>query len=352
MRALLLVTATALTGCFHVDYLLQAAEGQFDLVCRARSIESSRQDPDIHPRVRALLGEVDRIKAFSKEQGLVPTDSYEDFVNLDRDSVVYVVTAAPPLSLEPKRWTFPIVGSVPYLGWFDELRAHYEGKKLRAEGYDVYVRGASAYSTLGWFTDPVLSTMIAEGDEAVGELANTIIHESVHATVYVPAQSELNESLATFVADRLTPVWLTKRFGAGSKELEAYREREKYADEIQAAFGKAYADMKALYASKRPRAEKLAEKERYLGELRAELGIKGEINNARLAGYDSYHGGDEALTALFNACDKDIQKMLAATKTLKSEDFDKEQVDDLGPVMKKLAVRCKSTKKPATTAGR
>lgn len=341
MRALLLLAATGLAGCFHTEYVLQAAEGQFDLACRARSIESSREDPDISPRVRALLGEVSRIKAFAKKQGLVPTDSYEDFVNLDRDSVVYVVTAAPPLSLEPKRWTFPIAGSVPYLGWFDEQRAIYEAKKLKTEGWDVYVRGASAYSTLGWFNDPVLSTMIPDGDDAIGELADTIIHESVHATVYVPNQSELNESLASFVAVRLTPVWLSERFGAGSAEREAYVERQAQSDEIQATFGKAYRDMKALYASKRPRAEKLAEKERYLSELRAEVGLAGAINNARLAGYDSYHGGDDALEALLAACGGDLRKMLAATKTAKPEDFGQDHVDDLGPVMKKLAVRCK-----------
>lgn len=311
-----------------------------DLACRARTIESARQDPDIHPRVRALLGEVAQMKAFSKRQGLVPTDSYEDFVNLDRDSVVYVVTAAPQLSLEPLRWDFPIVGSVPYLGWFDEMEAREQARKLRQEGYDVYLRGAAAYSTLGWFNDPVLSSMIDDGDEAAGELADTIIHESVHATVYVKDQSEFNESLAAFVAEKLTPVFLTERYGVGSAELEAYLDAESRTEKIRKRFEEAYAHLKALYASKRSRKEKLAEKERYLDELRAELGARQNVNNARLAGYDSYHGGDDAFAEMLARCGT-IQKMIDAVKTAKPTDFPKEQVDDILPVTRKLATRCK-----------
>jgi predicted aminopeptidase len=331
----------SLAGCFHVDYVMQAAEGQLDLACRARSIESARQDPDIHPRVRALLGEVPRIKTFAKDQGLVPTDSYEDFVNLDRDSVVYVVTAAPKLSLQPHRWSFPIVGSVPYLGWFDKIRAEYEAEKLAKEGYDVYVRGASAYSTLGWFADPVLSSMIEEGDEAIGELADTIIHESVHATVYIPDQSEFNESLASFVAGKLTPVWLGKRFGPASSERAAYLEREQLSEEMQVRLREAYLYLAKLYESNLPKKEKLAKKKEYLADVRAELHLAGELNNARLAGYDSYHGGDEALAALLAACGGDLRKMIDAVKTAKPEDFGEDQVDDIGPATKKLAARCK-----------
>jgi len=340
MRHAVAVVALATTSCFHVDYVMQAAEGQLDLACRARSIEAARQDPDIDPRVRALLGEVAHIKAFAKREGLVPTDSYEDFVDLDRGSVVYVVTAAPPLSLEPLRGDFPIVGSVPYLGWFDEQRARHEAAKLKKKGWDVHVRGASAYSPLGWFDDAVLSSMIDDGDEAIGELADTIIHESVHATIYVPDQSEFNESLAAFVAEKLTPLWLTERYGAGSVELEAYLESERYSDTVRARFEEAYAHLKTLYASKRSKAEKLAEKERYLESLSSELSLGSALNNARLAGYDAYHGGDAAFGEMLARCGT-VRALMKAVATAEPSDFPGEQADDVLPTVRKLAARCK-----------
>src|SRR6185312_14274837 len=112
-----------------------------------------------------------------------------------------------------KTWWFPIVGRVPYLGWFDRDDAHDFADELHREGWDSDVGAADAYSTLGWFDDPVLSTMIAGGDEAVGELVNVILHESVHATLYVDGQTRFNESLAEFVAGKLTTVYLGAHYG-------------------------------------------------------------------------------------------------------------------------------------------
>jgi predicted aminopeptidase len=335
----LVVAALAATSCFHVDYIVQAAEGQLDLACRAESLERAAEDPDVDPHTKALLAEVPLIKRFAEEQGMVATTSYERFVPLDRDAVVYVVTAAPPLSLEPKTWWFPVVGSVPYVGWFDRAVAVHHAEELARDGWDVDVRGASAYSTLGWFEDAVLSTMIEDSDAAAGELANTILHESLHATLYIPNQSELNESLASFVADKLTPLWLAKRFGPGSPELSAYLEQEEHSAEILERLERAYRDLKALYASKKPRAQKLAEKERYLREVEAELGLARPLNNARLAGYDSYHGGDEALSGLLHACGT-IPRLVRAAKTIRPSDFTEEQQSDLAPIAKKLAAAC------------
>src|SRR5262249_41967930 len=153
---------------------------------------------------------------------LTATENYVRYTQLDRDAAVYVVQAAPPLELKPRLWSFPIVGTVPYLGWFNVKDAKAYAQTLAQQGLDVDVRGASAYSTLGWFKDPVLSTMIGEGDGALGELANTVLHESTHATLYVKGQSAFNESLASFVGDRLARDWLATRFGEGSRQLKAY----------------------------------------------------------------------------------------------------------------------------------
>src|SRR4029078_3952588 len=131
----------------------------------------------------------------------------------DRPAAVWVVSACEQLRFRSKEWHFPIVGSFPYLGWFDLEQAKAFADELRAESWDVDVRGAHAYSTLGWFRDAVLSTMIPEGKEALGELVNVVLHESVHATVYIEGQAFFNESIASFIADRLTDHYLIQTRG-------------------------------------------------------------------------------------------------------------------------------------------
>jgi predicted aminopeptidase len=212
----------ALLGCTTVRYLAQASAGQVDLRLRARDNTEVLKDIRTELWVKRLLSEVASIKRFGERQGLTPTANYTQYADLQRPYAVWVVSACEPLRFHDKTWSFPIVGSVPYLGWFYKADAEAFAEGLRKEGWDVSVRGADAYSTLGWFNDPVLSTMIGESREAFGELVNVILHESLHASIYFEGQTDINESLANFVADRLTVVYLDERLGPASPERAAY----------------------------------------------------------------------------------------------------------------------------------
>ncbi len=216
----------SLTGCAGLGYLLQAGKGQLEISNRAKPIDEVLKDERTPPRLKALLARIPEIKSFGERHGLKATSNYTEYVDLKRPAAVWVVSASEPLKFEPRRWSFPIVGSFTYLGWFDRKSAEEFGEELRKEGLDVYVRGASAFSTLGWFRDPVLSTMIGSGDTALGELANVVLHESVHATFYLKHQSYFNESLASFVADRMTPQYLASAPLVTRAEVDSYVEAE------------------------------------------------------------------------------------------------------------------------------
>jgi predicted aminopeptidase len=328
------------TGCFTTRYLAQAAVGEGEMLASARPIRRVLQDPQVPPRIRGLLFWVHEIKAFGQAQGLVPTRNYERYADLHRPAAVWVVQACAPLAFEPKRWSFPIVGSVPYLGFFEPGAAQRYAHELEAsEGLDVEVRTASAYSTLGWFHDPVLSTMIPAGDEAVGSLADTVLHESVHATVYVPNQSAFNESLASFVADRLTPVWLARTVGAQSAAAKAWAASEARWKGIVARLHQAYLALDELYRSPQSDEAKRAEKARQLAALQAELKLARPINNATLIGYKTYDTGGPAFERLLATCRGSWPHFLRAVATLRREDFDHPQQEDFGGVLERLAAR-------------
>src|SRR5262249_11201798 len=154
---------------------------------------------------------------------------------------------------------------------------------------DVDLRGASAYSTLGWFRDPVLSTMIPEGEEATGDVVNVVLHESVHATYYVRGQAYLNESVANFVADRLTPAHMRASRGAESAELKAWERAEAESNARGALLHGAYDDLSKLYSSVLPDEQKLARKREILGALKPRF--TREINNATLIQFQTYNVG-------------------------------------------------------------
>jgi predicted aminopeptidase len=230
-----------------------------------------------------------------------------------------------------------VVGTVPYLGWFDRSDAVQLADELRADGWDSDVGAADAYSTLGWFDDPVLSTMIPDGPAAMPALANVILHESVHATFYIPGQTRFNESLAEHVSGKLTIVYLDRRYGPGSEEKAAFLAGEQRAEERSVVMHRAYETLAALYASSRPREEKLAEKARILTALRRETHFHRPINNATLSAFKNYNSGTPEFDALYTACGGSWARFFQTLGALKKKGaFQLPNQADLGPVLKPL----------------
>lgn len=335
--ALLLAIALPLVGgCTQVHYVLQAGCGQLDMSLGTRPLSDVIADPATPPRTAALLREVPSMKRFGERHGLRPTDNYAEFVDLGRPAAVWVVTAAEPLRFRAKSWSFPVVGSVTYLGWFDRGDAQMFADELSFEGWDVDLRGASAYSTLGWFKDPVLSTMIPGGDEAVGELANVVLHESVHATIYIKGQTRLNENIASFIGDRLAEAYLDEHRGPDSPEKEAYLLGEREGERRARAMHAAYVRLAALYDSALPDAQKLAQKAQILADLRAEIGMRRPVTNATLAQFKTYTSSKAELSALLASCGGSYPRLLAALRRLRPETFEGPQERDLAAVIMPL----------------
>ena len=331
-----LLLLPTLTGCSTAGYLAQAGFGQLDLLEARRDIDDVVADHRTSTRLRTLLGRVVSIKRFGEGHGLTPTSNYSTYADLDRPVAVWVVTAAEPLRFRNRTWSFPIVGSVPYLGFFDRDDARSLAHDLRTAGWDVDLRGASAYSTLGWFADPVLSTMIAEGPEALGELADVVLHESFHATLYVNGQSLFNESAANFVGDHLAEAVLDEVIGAASPEKQAFLA----AQDDHAARGKkmraAYVTLSALYASTRPPAEKLSEKAQILTALARDIHARRPITNATLGQFDTYDAGRDELAALLAACGGSFPRFVGALRGLGPASFHEPQQRDIGAALAPL----------------
>ena len=340
-------------GCLMTRYLAQAAYGQLDLLGRARPIEQVVRDPNTPIRAAALLSEIPAIKQYGRSYGLTIGRNYTTYSALGRPAAVWFVGAADPVAFKPLRWCFPIAGCFAGLGWFDEDDGVAHEQALEAAGYDAIVRPASAYSTGGWFPDPVLSTMLGGGDDALPGLANVILHESVHATVLVPDEPFFNESFASYVADALTDHWIAVRFGPGSPEDLAWTLGQAIRLPRTARLLDAYEQLKRVYESSAARDKKLADKARIIDELVADLHLRRRPNNATLTETRVYNGGLTALAEAHRACG-DVRSLVLAGKTLTRADFARTLQDDLAPIATLLAARCKqapATRSPSAPAG-
>lgn len=196
-----------LTGCQSLSFYKQAIQGQVEICWNQRPIKKVLADPSAPEAVKEKLGLVLELRKFAdRELHLPPDGHYLKYADLHRPFVVWNVHAAPELSLEPKGWWYPVVGRLKYRGYFSERQARKYGTALQKEGYDVFVGGVEAYSTLGWFRDPVLNTFLAH---SAPDLAEILFHELSHQKVFAKGDTDFNEAFATTVAEEGVKRWLT-----------------------------------------------------------------------------------------------------------------------------------------------
>jgi predicted aminopeptidase len=327
-RVLLLGAACALLSGCATPYLLQAASGQWQLLHRRVPIDSVLADPHTPPALRAHLEEVRAAREFaSRELHLPDNASYRSYADIGRPYVVWNVVAAPEFSVEPKRWCFPVAGCVAYRGYFRERRAREFAARLAVRGFDVAVDGVPAYSTLGRFADPVLSSMLRYGDD---ELAGTIFHELAHQLLYVRDDSEFNEAFATTVEDEGLERWLEHQ--GATERLRQLRERQADAAAFAGLMAQARARLARLYASDAPRDEMRMHKAAAFATLAADMRalehqqgvsyplyeewIAEGLNNARLASVSTYFGCLPGFRRVLAESGNDLTRFYAAVREL------------------------------------
>ncbi|MFC0254082.1 aminopeptidase [Massilia consociata] len=272
--------ALMLSSCSSLSYYTQAAQGQLELLTDSRPIDAWLADPATNPKLRHRLESARQIRRFAIQELKLPDNgSYTHFTNLKRPYVLWNVVATPELSLKPMQWCFPVAGCVNYRGYYSKAAAQAYAKQLRAQGHDVEVGGVSAYSTLGWFSDPLISTFINYPD---AELARLIIHELAHQVVYVQGDSKFNESFASAVELAGVEAWL-ERFGnpAMVESFERYTERKR---DFMALLVRYRGELEKTYASKMSKDEKRATKARLFMALKDDY----QVLKANWGGYSGY----------------------------------------------------------------
>ena len=227
-RLLLLLMAAGaalLCGCHSFGYYSQAVSGQWELLTKPESIRQFIADDRTPEPLRERLQLVLRLREFAANELSLPTNGhYLNYADLKRPYVAWTVYAAPEFSTKAKSWWYPIVGSLEYQGYFKEAAAQRYAQTLRKGGFDVFVGGVAAFSTLGWFHDPVLNTFLFD-EEA--DLAELLFHELAHQRVFVSGDTEFNEAFATAVAQEGLRRWMqTKKDPAGHARYRASVARE------------------------------------------------------------------------------------------------------------------------------
>jgi predicted aminopeptidase len=220
-RSLLLAWTAALTACSPL-YVARAGIEEARILSRRRPIVRVIEDPATPAETRRKLDLVLQARAFAEHAaGLNVGQSYTTYSWVDSDTLLLVVSGSRQDRFQAYTWWFPIVGRVPYKGFFDFAAAHRETARLEAAGYDSYVRPAGAFSTLGWFNDPLLNTLLRYDDVS---LVSTVIHELLHNTVFIPGQVAFNESFANFVGDRGAIEFFCLREGEHADRCTAARD--------------------------------------------------------------------------------------------------------------------------------
>jgi predicted aminopeptidase len=320
-RVMLVSLALTQGGCASVSYYTQAVSGHLEVMGAARdvlTVIASTPDQDLRLRLEQALA----MRAFATtELGLPDNDSYTSYADLQRPFVVWNVVATPALSLQPKTWCFLVVGCLAYRGYYEEASARAQAASLRAAGFDVSVGGVRAYSTLGWFDDPLLNTMLAPPPPY---LQGVMFHELAHQQLYADDDSAFNEAFASTVEREGVRRWLA-RHGSDAAQRR-YAGAQLRQGEFLALLARHRQALVKVYSSARTDAQKLAIKAATLARMRTEYAGMAKswgvdayrhyfdegLNNARLAAVATYLEWVPAFAALLRREQGDLTRFYAA----------------------------------------
>ncbi|WP_226664273.1 aminopeptidase [Microbulbifer aggregans] len=318
-----MLVSIALAGCETVSFYSQAATGQLKILAGRKSIDDLVGHEATDPKLKAQLQWVQSIRAYAGGELHLPVGSaYSEFTQLEGEYALWNLVAAPEFSLSPKRWCYPIAGCASYRGYFDKADAQAQEDRFRAEGYDVYLGPVPAYSTLGWFDDPVLSSFVNWKPD---RLANLLFHELAHRRVYISGDTGFNESFATAVARIALPDW-RRRQGIPAPAVKSVEQ----ARQINSLMVIARKQLKGIYASNESDDAKRAQKAQTLQRLRSCYRTLSEgweqdarfttmiekTNNATLALVSEYQSQVPAFVQLYRDSDADWERFYEAAEAL------------------------------------
>lgn len=324
----LLILMPLLSAC-QISYYFESAKGQIAILNRRVPIAKALQNPDLTPEERRKLLLAEEVQKFSRDVlHLNAGKNYTTYVKLDRPYVSYVVSASAKWELKHHLWSFPFVGSVPYKGYFNEADAKSEEETLKNQDLDTYMRGVSAYSTLGWFSDPLLSSMLSYPEH---ELVNTLIHETTHATLYIKSSADFNERMAVFIGNKGMEMFYHHKEGENSATL-AIAQKENADDKLFSQFiSQEISNLEQWYKSNPEKNEaarltRIAEIQKdFVKNLLPKLSSNSykrfseiKLNNARLLVYKTYFQDLSDFEKLYQLSHNDIQIFLNHCKGLES----------------------------------
>lgn len=319
---------TAAAACSPV-YVVKAGIAQARILQARRPIPEAIADPATDAATRGKLAWVVEARLFARDaMGIDVGDAYTMYTRLDRDTLALVLSAAERDRLAPRTWWFPVVGRVPYKGFFSVADARGARDRLEAEGYDTYLRPTAAFSTLGWFNDPILSTVL-RADEV--DVVETVLHELSHNFLFVPGRVTFNESFANFAGRVGAIEFFCARPGSGPDSVKCHRARARWRDEqrFSVFLDALVEELRRVYGSDAPREEKIRRREQVfasalarfdahvlptLEEYRYESFRRGPLNNATLLGRMLYYHRLPGFQALFEAQGRDLRATLAAVR--------------------------------------
>lgn len=296
-------------GCADLSYYLHSVNGQLSIMHKSQDIEDLLADKAIQQKLKDRLRLVDDIRQFAFEQLSLPeSDSYTQYADLKRPYVLKNLFASEEFSTALHRWCYPVIGCAGYRGYFDEVRLQREKDLLIEQGKEVYVANVAAYSTLGWFDDPVLNTFIYRQEH---RLVGLIVHELAHQQLYIDDDSEFNESFATAVQQTAVEKWLFER--KQFAQLSSYKQNLENRKTVIGLIEDTRSSLQQLYEKEMNQDEKRRQKQHIILKLQLDYEqatsgfkggdgfkywFKGDLNNAKLASVSTYHSHVDAFRHL------------------------------------------------------